>query len=115
MKLFLIFLAFFSQNIWAAEYGIFMVVKGHVLIESADGKKQQDAKINSKIVEGETVIVDADSKAKIVMSDRNILNVLANTKLKIEKYSNSENDKNVSLKLIEGKLRTKVEQKYNTN
>lgn len=111
-QLILVVLLFCSQMAVAAEYGIFLVVKGKVLIQSASGATTE-AKLNSTINVGETVITEADSRAKIVMSDqRNIINVAPSTKLKFEKYSNSKDDKNVKLKLIEGKVRSKVGEKY---
>ena len=95
----------------AAEFGTFMLVKGHVII---DGPKsgQTEAKVSSKIYIGETVITDNDSRAKIIMSDRNVLNILPNTKLKIEKYTNTAALKEVQLNLIVGKVRTNVGEKY---
>lgn len=108
----LIFGLFFSvaQIVYAADYGVFMVVKGKVKIQNATSAA--DAKVGSKIYEGDTVSIEAESRAKIVMSDRNIINVSPNTKLKIDKYSSNPKDKNVKLNLIEGKVRNNVEQKY---
>lgn len=108
-KIFLLVFLFF-QNLYSDEYGVFMVVKGKVRIENAQASTE--AKVNSKIQVGDTVVTENDSRAKIVMSDRNIINVSPNTKLKIEKYTNTESDKNVNLNLIEGKVRNDVEQKY---
>lgn len=101
----------FSSLVTAAEHGVFMVVKGKVRIEDMKGAVTE-AKVGSKIQVGETVVTETDSRAKIVMTDRNIINVSPLTKLKIEKYSNSASDKNVNLNLIEGKVRNNVEQKY---
>lgn len=99
-----------SLNTLAAEYGVFMVVKGRVLVEGASAKFE--AKLNSKVQVGDMIITENDSRAKIVMSDRNIINISPNTKMKIEKYSNENGSKNVQLNLIEGKIRNNVEQKY---
>jgi hypothetical protein len=110
MKLLILVSLFLSQNLMAAEYGVFMVVKGQVHIESP--KATTEAKVGSKISVGDTVVTEIDSRAKIVMSDRNIINISPNSKLKIEKYTNSANEKNVELNLIEGKVRNNVEQKY---
>lgn len=109
-KYLLIGLFFIAQPLLAAEYGTFMVVKGSVKIES--GGATSDAKVSSKVQVGDTIISGVDSRAKIVMSDRNILNISPNTKMKIEKYTNIPGDKNVNLNLLEGKVRSKVEQKY---
>ena len=87
----LVLLLFCTQMANAAEYGIFLVVKGKVSIQSASGVTE--AKLNSTIQVGDTVITEADSRAKIVMSDhRNIINVAPSTKLKFEKYSNSKDE-----------------------
>lgn len=105
------FLAFQSR---AEMYGLFMVVKGDVKV-AATGKAPPAAiKVGSKILPGETVISGPDSRAKIVMSDRNVINVSPSTTLKIEKYENDSKSgkKNVILNLDEGKARTNVEQKY---
>ena len=106
-----IFAMLFSMSAIANDFGTFVLVKGKVFIEAADTTRAE-AKVNSKIYEGQTVITEADSRAKIVMSDRNIINVLPNTKLKIEKYKTSAREKSVSLNLIEGRVRTNVEQDY---
>ena len=105
---------FVSLAAGAESFGLFVIVKGQVSIESVDGKESREAKVNSRIVPGETVITSADSRAKIVMSDRNVFNILPSTRLKIEKYSEGDGERNVKLNLIEGRVRSKVEQKYNT-
>lgn len=111
MKTFLCIMLFFNPlMLLAAEHGVFMVVKGSVKIEGSGAPTE--AKVGSKIHEGETVITGPDSRAKIVMTDRNIINISPNTQLKIEKYSNTSKDKNVRLTLVEGKVRNNVEQKY---
>lgn len=110
MKKILFFVLFIAQTSLAVEYGVFMVVKGKVSIESP--KATVEAKVNSKIQVGDTVVTAKDSRAKIVMTDRNIINISSETRLKIEKYTNSADDKNVKLNLIEGKVRNNVEQKY---
>jgi hypothetical protein len=106
-----ILLLIFGFNSFAGQTGIFMVVKGNVFIQSTDGKRVK-AKINSVVNPGESVVSEADSKAKIVMTDRNIVNVLPNTKFTIEKYTNEPGNKNVDLKLESGRIRTDVEEKY---
>lgn len=110
MKIIFCCLFLFSFNIFAAEYGVFMVVKGKVKLESRNSVT--DVKVGSKVQVGDIVITEKDSRAKIVMSDRNIINVSADTKFKIEKYTNNKNDKNVNINLIEGKIRNNVEQSY---
>ncbi len=102
---------FASLNLFAGQSGVFMVVIGKVSIERASGKVVI-AKVSSVVYPGESVITEGGAKAKIVMTDRNIINVFPNTKLQIKKYTNESNDKNVDLKLDNGRIRTDVEQKY---
>jgi hypothetical protein len=94
-------------------YGMFMVVKGEISVLSAQNQKRP-VKVGSKILSGETVVSGIDSRAKIVMSDRNIINISPETQLKIEQYKNDPKtgEKNVELNLIDGKVRNNVEQKY---
>jgi uncharacterized membrane protein YgcG len=107
-------LTFLSEAALADKmYGLFMVVKGSVQVQSGAGAAA-DVKVGSKIFEGDTVISGPDSRAKIVMSDRNTININPETKMKIETYVNdtASGQKAVSLNLIEGKVRNNVEQTY---
>ncbi|WP_413943746.1 FecR domain-containing protein [Bdellovibrio sp. HCB-162] len=94
-------------------YGVFMVTKGSVKVQNAKAGTS-DAKVGVKVYEGDTVITAADSRAKIVMSDRNVINVNPETKIQIAKYENdaASGKKNVELNLLEGKVRNNVEQTY---
>src|SRR4051812_29342537 len=100
MKIFSFLLGLlFSLNLFAAQFGTFIVVKGKVYIESLKGDRIP-AKTKSIVHPGDTIVSEANSSAKIVMSDRNVINILPNTKIKIEKYSNEPSDKNVDIKII---------------
>lgn len=99
----------FAQCVFAID-GTFMVVKGKVRVENTKGSVV--AKVGTKVQEGDTIITEKESRAKIAMEDRNIINVSPETTFKITKYSNSKTDKNVQLNLIEGKIRNNVEEKY---
>lgn len=106
---------FFNQICSADDvYGLLMIVKGDVKINKVDSQVL-DAKIGAKVFPQDTIITGKDSRAKIVMSDRNIINVLPDTKLKIAQYVNNAAEKNVRLDLIEGKVRNNVEQKYDND
>lgn len=110
------FLVSFAPVIsFAAEkaHGVFMIVKGTVQIQSP-GKFIEKAKVGLKVLEGDKIVTGADSRAKIVMSDRNVLNLSPDTSIQIEVYKNdpSKGTKNVEIKLSEGKLRSNVEQVY---
>lgn len=95
-------------------YGLMMIVKGAVKVIKED-QQSLDAKVGFKVFPQDTIVTGAESRAKIVMSDRNIINVLPDTKLKIEQYINNGVDKNVKLELLEGKIRNNVEQKYDND
>nr|BFD63611.1 hypothetical protein BdHM001_22920 [Bdellovibrio sp. HM001] len=110
-----LFLLGLAVQVSAAEkmYGVFMVVKGGVQIQSP-GKAEAAAKVGAKVYEGDKVITAADSRAKIVMSDRNVLNLNPDTTIEIATYQNdpATGKKNVEIKLGAGKLRANVEQNY---
>ncbi len=92
--------------------GVMMVVKGDVKITGKDGKADS-GKVGKKVAAGDTVTAGADSRAKIVMADKNVLNISPDSKVVIEKYENDGKDKkNVELNVVYGKLRAGVEQKY---
>lgn len=102
------------QPIFAEElYGIFMIVKGTVEVESAKTGKSV-AKVGAKVYPGDKVSTQKDARAKIVMSDRNVMNLSPESVLTILKYENDpkSNVKNVELELSQGKVRNNVEQKY---
>lgn len=116
MKIILSFaFLFFISPAYAANnmYGLFMVVKGDIKVTNL---KNQTApvKVGSKILPGETVVSGADSRAKIVMADRNVFNISPSTKFVISSYENDPKagTKNVELSLLDGKVRSNVEQKY---
>lgn len=102
-----------SINLFASQ-GLFMVVKGTVKTISKDNL-ETPAKVGTKVFAGDTVITDTDSRAKIVMSDRNVINISPNTKMKIEEYISDTKNKNVKISLLEGKIRNNVEQKYDND
>jgi hypothetical protein len=107
---------FMISQAQAAEpmYGLFMIVKGDVSFQAANGAFEK-AKVGVKVYEGATIKTEKDSRAKIVMSDRNVLNISPDSKMVIQKYENSATKKEVTLSLEEGKVRVNVEQKYDGN
>lgn len=90
-------------------YGLFMIVKGDVTFQNPNSPAEK-AKVGAKVFEGAMIKSEKDSRAKIVMSDRNVFNLSPDSKLTIQKYDGAK--KNVSLNLEEGKVRVNVEQKY---
>lgn len=91
--------------------GVFMVVKGDVQVLRAN-KETIKAKVNISVTAGDTIISGVDSRAKIVMEDKNVIHISPKTELKIETYVNNGSQKNVELNLKEGKVRNNVEQTY---
>ncbi len=92
-------------------YGLFMIVKGEVTFQNPNTPAQK-AKVGAKVFEGAIIKSEKDSRAKIVMADRNVFNISPETKLTIQKYDATPGKKSVSLSLEEGKVRVNVEQKY---
>jgi len=99
-----------GSSAWAD--GVFMVVKGDVKVEK--NGKQTPAKLGMKVIEADTIIAGKDSRANIVRQDKNVLNISTESKIFIEKYVSNEatNEKNVTLNVLYGKVRSTVNQKY---
>jgi hypothetical protein len=95
-------------------HGLFMVVKGTVAVIPFGSQKSEPAKVGKKIFPGDSIITGKDSRAKVVMSDKNTLNISPDSKFKLEKYENNpiKNAKNVEISLEYGKIRASVAQKY---
>ena len=83
-------------------YGLFMVVKGDIKVTNSQNQTVA-VKVGSKIMPGETVISGVDSRAKIVMSDRNVFNVSPSSKFQITGYENDAKTgtKNVQHNIID--------------
>ncbi|WP_413289575.1 FecR domain-containing protein [Bdellovibrio sp. HCB337] len=110
----LVSILFFASSAAFAEpmYGVLMVVKGSVKITNAG--KTADGKVGGKVYEGDKIATGADSRVKIVMSDRNVINVSPDSEMVIAKYENdaATGKKDVELNLLKGKVRNNVEQTY---
>lgn len=108
-------LVLFGQGAWAQTvHGILRVVKGDVRVISASDGKEIKAKIGQKVYPKDTIIAGVDSRAKIVMVDNNEINISPDSKVVIQSYEyNPEADtKKVNLNVLYGKIRAKVNQKY---
>lgn len=94
--------------------GTMMVVKGDVKITSGKTGKTDPAKVGTKVYAGDTIASAAEARAKIVMSDKNVINISPESKITIAKYENDpkKDSRNVELKVDYGKVRASVEQKY---
>jgi hypothetical protein len=95
-------------------HGVLQVVKGDVQIKSVKDGKTSKAKVGGKIFPKDTIITGKDSRAKIVMVDKNVINVSPDSSLEIQnyEYAPEQGKKDVLLNVIYGKVRSKVEQKY---
>lgn len=110
-------LTLWSLPAWSAEmFGLVMVAKGQVQVQKKQANTFEPLKVGGKVFPGDTVKTSTDSRAKIVMSDRNVLNLAPDTILVISKYVNNEesgsNEKKAELLMLQGKVRAKVEEKY---
>jgi hypothetical protein len=89
-------------------------VKGPVQVLIAKSGQTVAAKIGFKVFPKDSLITGADGRAKVVMVDSNEINVSPNSKVIIESYvaQAAGSTPNVSLNVLYGKIRNKVNQKY---
>lgn len=95
-------------------HGVLRVVKGEVQIKSAKTGQTGRARLGEQVFPKDVVITGKDSRAKIVMVDNNEINVSPESQIEIQKYEfdPAQGKKEVLLNVIYGKVRSKVEQKY---
>lgn len=94
--------------------GVFRVVKGQVMVKSHQTGQTTRARLGAKVYPQDIIITSKNSRAKIVMIDHNEINVLpdSHVELKSYQYNPAKHEKNVLLKVLYGKVRAKVQQKY---
>lgn len=97
-----------------AAYGVFKVVKGDVQIKSGRDGSSSKAQLEVRVYPKDTIVTGKDSRAKILMVDKNELNISPSSTVVIERYQYAPeaHQKDVLLNVISGKLRSKVNQKY---
>lgn len=107
-----VFLLALSSFANPAAHGVLMVVKGDVQVQQKD--KTTKARVGVKVVQGDLIITGKDARAKLVMVDKNVINISPDSKFLLEKYEYNpdENKKGALLNVIYGKVRTTVNQKY---
>ncbi|MGE0527594.1 MAG: FecR domain-containing protein [Bdellovibrionales bacterium] len=95
-------------------HGVLRVVKGDVTLKSAKTGKTARARIGEKVFPKDIIMTGKDSRAKVVMVDKNEINISPESQLEIKHYEYDPNQgkKDVLLNVIYGKVRSKVEQKY---
>lgn len=98
----------------AEVHGVFRVVKGNVQIKSGATGTIGRARLGQEVYPKDTIITGKDARAKIVMIDNNELNISPDSQIEIKnyEYNPAQNKKDVLLNVLYGKVRSKVEQKY---
>lgn len=94
--------------------GVVSLLKGGVQIKSVKDSSVSVARPGVQVFEGDVITTSADGRVKVLMHDRNEINIGPNSSLKVETYKagSTLESKNVKLNLIYGSVRSKVEQKY---
>lgn len=95
-------------------YGELKVVKGDVSIQSGRDSKLTKAAIGLRVFPSDTIKTGKDSRAKILMVDKNEINISPDSEIVLQKYvyDPAAGKKDVLLNVLSGKVRSKVEQKY---
>ncbi|MFK8138022.1 MAG: FecR domain-containing protein [Bdellovibrionales bacterium] len=111
----IMFIFSFAPSLYAKKSkGVFTVVKGKVEILRSGKKKARKARVGTKVFAKDTIIAAKNSRAKVIMVDKNILNISPESKLELATYEfdKGKNKKKVILNLMYGKVRSTVKQKY---
>lgn len=108
------FFTFVNAAQAADVHGVLRVVKGDVQIKAVKDGATTKARLGGKIFPKDTIITGKDARAKIVMTDNNEINVSPDSQLVLQSYvyEPEKGKKDVLLNVIYGKVRSKVEQKY---
>ncbi|MBC7421766.1 MAG: FecR domain-containing protein [Bdellovibrio sp.] len=100
----------------APGFGVVTLVKGTVEAVSAAGQKRT-LKTGDKVFESETIITQKMSAARLAMMDTNVIEIYPNSNMKIQQYlyNPKEDQKNVSLEVTQGRIKSTVKQKYDND
>lgn len=112
----LILLLVLPVLVFAKGFGIATIVKGSPIVQNESGKQKPLTK-GTKVFEADTIITSSNSLVRLVMMDTNIIDVYPNSRLLIKEYiySPKENQKSVSLEVVEGRIKSTVKQKYDND
>mgnify|MGYP003393151709 CR=1 FL=1 len=103
---------FSSQLANANVIGQVQVAKGDVTVQDLKGVTKP-AKFGMRIETGDVIVTGKDARAKIVMLDKNIINISPESKMVFDKYDQKiEETKETVLGVVYGKIRTEVKAKY---
>lgn len=111
-----VFLILFPILAFSKGFGIATLVKGQPTVQNANGQKKTLVR-GDKVYESDTIITSASALVRLAMMDTNIIDIYPNSKLYIKEYiyNPKENQKNVSLEVSEGKIKSTVRQKYDND
>lgn len=105
-----------APTVTLANEGVLMVVKGDIKVTQAASNSTVAARVGMKVAAGDSLRSGKDSRAKVVMKDKNVLNLSPDSSITITKYeNNADGTKNVEINVKFGKVRASVEQKYDGN
>ncbi len=95
-------------------HGVLRVVKGDVQVKSAKTGQTVKARLGEQVYPQDVIITGKEARAKIVMVDNNEINISPESQIEIQHYEYDPNagKKDVLLNVLYGKVRSKVEQKY---
>src|SRR5690242_19207004 len=87
-------------------HGVLQVVKGDVQIKSGQTGQMSKAKVGGKVFPKDAIITGKDSRAKIVMIDKNVLNVSPDSNIVIQnyEYAPDQGKKDVLINVLYGKV-----------
>ncbi len=94
-------------------FAVFELVKGEVQIQSARSGQLSPATVGAQVYVQDTLIAAQDSRARIRLGE-DLIHILPETKMKLEQYLQdpAQDRRQVLLNVISGKVRAKVEEKY---
>ncbi len=95
--------------------GVLEVVSGRVQVKIAKTGEIAPVLPNEEILPQDTIMTGPGGRAKLVMSDKNEITISPSSQVEIARYEAGEDgQRHVLLKLITGKIRAKVNQKYDS-
>lgn len=89
-------------------------VSGDVQVKGASSEALKKAEAGQQLAPHETLITGDDGSCRLIMPDKNALEIYPHTHFQIEEYSNdpAENKKMALFQLVTGKVRARVGEKY---
>tara|TARA_B110001454_G_scaffold64823_1_gene62985 strand:- start:35090 stop:35755 length:666 start_codon:yes stop_codon:yes gene_type:complete len=108
---FIVVSLFFFESNASDRFGVVLLVKGKVKVVSSGSDK--NAAVGMDVAEGDKLTTGAESTAKIVTVDRNVIVVGEKSEIVFEKFQHEDDRKKaVVLDLKEGSVRSSIKEKY---